>query len=194
MRHALPHEKAPVGTMVGSSYGGIAYRRKEEGMASTIHRQRRISSRARVFSGVLGAGLLGLLLAAPLSWSQTPDVTILQVSIIAPESGEIIDSDCFRLDPITGAFTSDLLSTQGASNGVWYAYDQQDLPALFTAHVNLPPTAGQAVPNTVSYGGVLDLNGGIGAGAIVQSDGTPLAYEAQVNPNCSLPPPNPAAQ
>ena len=99
-------------------------------MASTIHRQRRISSRARLFSGVLGAGLLGLLLAAPLGWSQTPDITILQVSIIAPESGEIIDSDCFQLDHITGAFTSDLLSTQGASSGVWYAYDRPDLPAL----------------------------------------------------------------
>jgi hypothetical protein len=180
--------------MVGSSYTGIAYRRKEEGMASTIHRQRRISSRARVFLGVLGAGLLGLFLAAPLGWSQTTDITILQVSIIAPESGAMIDSDCFQLDHITGAFTSDLLSTQGASNGVWYAYDQQDLPSLFTAHVNLPPTAGQAVPNTVSYGGVLDLNSGVGAGAIVQSDGTPLAYEAQVNPNCSLLPPSPAAQ
>ena len=107
--------------MIGSSYTGIAYRRKEEGMASTIHRQRRISSRARVFLGVLGAGLLGLLLAAPLGWSQTTDITILQVSIIAPESGEMIDSDCFQLDHITGAFTSDLLSTQGASNGVWYA-------------------------------------------------------------------------
>jgi hypothetical protein len=119
----------------------------------------------------------------------------LQVSIIAPESGEIIDSDCFQLDHITGAFTSDLLSTQGASSGVWYAYDRPDLPAaLFTAHVNLPPTAGQPAPNTISYGGVLDLNGGVGAGAIVQSDGTPLAYEAQVNPNCSLPPPSPAAQ
>ena len=163
------------------------YRRKEEGMASTIHRQRRTSSRGRLFSGVLGAGLLGLLLAAPLGWSQTPDITILQVSIIAPESGEIIDSDCFQLDHITGAFTSDLLSTQGASNGVWYAYNRPDLPAaLFTAHVNLPPTAGQAVPNIVSYGGVLDLNGGMGAGAVVQSDGTPLAYEAQVNPSCSL--------
>jgi hypothetical protein len=181
--------------MVGSSYIGIAYRRKEEGMASTIHRQRRISSRGRLFSGVLGAGLLGLLLAAPLGWSQTPDITILQVSIIAPESGEIIDSDCFQLDHITGAFTSDLLSTQGASSGVWYVYDRPDLPAaLFTAHVNLPPTAGQPVPNTLSYGGVLDLNGGMGAGAIVQSDGTPLAYEAQVNPNCSLPSPSPAAQ
>jgi hypothetical protein len=167
---------------VGSSYFGIAYRRKEEGMASTIHRQRRISSRARFFSGVLGAGLFGLLLAAPLSWSQTTDVTILQVNIIAPESGQVIDSDCFRLDHITGNFTSDRLSTQGASNGVWYAYDQLDLPSLFTAHVNLPPTAGQAGPNTVSYGGVLDLIGGMGAGAIVQSDGTPLAYEAQVNP------------
>ena len=139
--------------------------------------------------------MLGLLLAAPLGWSQTTDVTILQVSIIAPESGEIIDSDCFLLDHLTGDFTSDLLSTQGASNGVWYAYsDQQDLPALFTAHVSLLPTAGQAVPDTVSYGGVLDLNGGVGAGAIVQSDGTPLAYEAQVNPNCALPPPSPAAQ
>jgi hypothetical protein len=164
-------------------------------MASTIHRQRRISSRARLFSGVLGAGLFGLLLAAPLSWSQTPNITILQVSIIAPESGQVIDSDCFRLDHITGGFTSDRFSTQGASNGVWYAYDRPDLPAaLFTAHVNLPPTAGQPVPNTVSYGGVLDLNGGTGAGAIVQSDGTPLAYEAQVNPNCSLPPLSPAAQ
>jgi len=180
--------------MVGSSYTGIAYRRKEEGMASTIHRQRRISSRARVFLGVLGAGLLGLFLAAPLGWSQTTDITILQVSIIAPESGAMIDSDCFQLDHITGAFTSDLLSTQGASNGVWYAYDQQDLPSLFTAHVNLPPTAGQPVPNTLSYGGVLDLNGGMGAGAIVQSDGTPLAYEARVNPSCSLPPLGPAAQ
>jgi hypothetical protein len=174
---------------------GIAYKRKKEGMASTIHRQRRISSRGRLFSGVIGAGLLGLLLAAPLGWSQTPDITILQVSIIAPESGEIIDSDCFQLDHITGAFTSDLLSSQGASNGVWYAYDRPDLPApLFTAHVNLPPIAGQAVPNIVSYGGVLDLNGGLGAGAIVQSDGTPLGYEAQVNPSCSLPPPSPAAQ
>jgi hypothetical protein len=180
--------------MIGSSYFGITYRRKEEGMASTIHRQRRRSCRARFFSGILGAGLLGLLLAAPLGWSQPSDVTILQVSIIAPESGEIIDSDCFLLDHITGDFTSDLLSSQGASNGVWYAYsNQQDLPALFTAHVSLLPTAGQAVPDTVSYGGVLDLNGGVGAGAIVRSDGTPLAYEAQVNPNCSLSPLGPAA-
>jgi hypothetical protein len=162
-------------------------------MASTIHRQRRISSRARIFSGILGAGLLGLLLAAPLGWSQTPDVTILQVSIIAPESGEMIDSDCFLLDHLTGDFTSDRLSSQGASNGVWYAYDRPDLPAaLFTAHVTLLPTAGQAVPDTVSYGGVLDLIGGVGAGAIVRSDGTPLAYEAQVNPNCSLSPLGPA--
>jgi hypothetical protein len=175
--------------MVGSSYVGIAYRRKEEGMTSTIHRQRRISSRARLFSGVLGAGLLGLLFTAPLSWSQTTGVTILQVSIIAPESGAVVDSDCFRLDHTTGAFTSDVASAQGAPTGVWYAYsDQQDLSALFTAHVTLPPTAGQPMPNTISYGGVLDQNGGIGAGAIVFSDGTPFAYEAQVNPNCSLPP------
>jgi hypothetical protein len=163
-------------------------------MAPTIYRQRRLLCRARFFSGVLGAGLLGLLLAAPLGWSQTPDVTILQVSIIAPESGAMIDSDCFLLDHLTGDFTSDRLSTQGASNGVWYAYSNQpDLPALFTAHVTLLPTAGQAVPDTVSYGGVLDLNGGVGAGAIVRSDGTPLAYEAQVNPNCSRSPLGPAA-
>ena len=163
-------------------------------MASTIYRQRRIASRARFFSGALGAGLLGLLLAAPLGWSQTSDVTILQVSIIAPESGEIIDSDCFLLDHLTGDFTSDLLSSQGASNGVWYAYsDPQALQALFTAHLTLAPTAGQAVPDVISYGGVLDLNGGVGAGAIVRSDGTPLAYEAQVNPNCSLSPLGPAA-
>jgi hypothetical protein len=174
--------------MVGSSYFGIAYRRKEEGMASTIHRQRRISSRARLFSGVLGAGLLGLLLAAPLGWSQTTDLTILQMSIIEPESGEIINSDCFRLNHITRAFTSDLSSIEGASNGVWYAYAQPAPPALFTAHVTLLPTAGQAVPDTVSYGGVLDLNSGMGIGAIVRSDGTKLAYETQGNPNCSLPP------
>ena len=163
-------------------------------MASTICRQRRMLSRARFFSGVFGAGLLGLLLAAPLGWDQPPDVTILQVSIIAPESGAIIDSDCFLLDHLTGGFTSEVLSIQGASNGVWYAYsNQQDLPALFTAHVTLLPTAGQVVPDTVSYGGVLDLTGGVGAGAIVRSDGTPLAYEAQVNPNCSLSPLGPAA-
>jgi len=163
-------------------------------MASTIHRQRRISSHARLFSGVLGAGLLGLLLAAPLGWSQTTDLTILQVSIIDPESGAIIDSDCFELDHITGAFTSDLSSIEGASNGVWYAYDQPAPPSLFTAHVTLLPTAGQTVPDTVSYGGILDLDSGMGAGAIVRSDGTTLAYEAQENPNCSLTPLGPAAQ
>jgi hypothetical protein len=124
-------------------------------MASTMHRQRWISSCARVFSGALGFGLLGLLLTASLSWAQLPPpppppptgIIIFQVTIIAPESGQVDASDCFRLDPTTGAFTSDVLSGQGFPNGFWYAFSlEQDLPSLFTAHVTAIATSSDGQP------------------------------------------------
>jgi hypothetical protein len=124
-------------------------------------------------------------------------VTSLQVSIISPQSSQVVDSDCFRLDAATGVFTSDLLSALGWPNGFWYAVSfQPDQPALFTAHLTALGTSndGQPMPLTISYGGFLDQDGGIGAGAIVFSDGTPFAYQAQVNPNCSLPPPSLAVE
>jgi hypothetical protein len=75
-------------------------------MISITHRQRQTLSWTCIFSGVLGMGALGLLLTASLSWAQLPpptpppptDIIILQVSIMAPESGEVVDADCFRLD------------------------------------------------------------------------------------------------
>jgi hypothetical protein len=193
-------------TMFGLFDFGITHKMKEEDMALTIHRQRWISSCARVFSGVLGCGLLGLLLTASLSWAQLPPtptppptgIIIFQVTIIAPESGQAAGSDCFRLDPTTGAFTSDFFSAQGLPSGFWYAFSlEQGQPSLFTAHVTALATSsdGQPLPFAVSYGGILDLQGpNGGVGSIVYSDGTPYAYQAQINPSCALPPPSPAAQ
>jgi hypothetical protein len=161
-------------------------------MAFTIHRQRQISSRARVFLGGLGAGLLGLLLAAPLSWAQIGAVPpappsigfiIWQVNYIDPASNELFDRDCLRMDRATWTFTSDRFNAQ---RGFWYAAGQPDL--FFTAHITVD---GQPVPLTISYGGLLDPNGGITTGTLVSSNGTEItykvAYVAQVNPNCSLP-------
>ena len=177
-------------------------------MASIMRRQRRITTWAWISSGVLGVGLLGLLLTAPLSWAQIPPpptppptgIIILQVDIIAPESGQVVNSDCFRLDPTTGTFTSDLFSAQGAPNGFWNAVSvQEGQPALFTAFITAlgASSDGQPVAFTVSYGGVLDLVGqlgGIGVGAIIDSAGTPYAYQGQITPNCSVPPSGLSAQ
>jgi hypothetical protein len=192
--------------MFGLFYFGITHSRKEEDMASTMHRQRWISSCARVFSGALGFGLLGLLLTASQIWAQLPPpppppptgIIIFQVTIITPETGQADASDCFRLDPTTGAFTSDVLSGQGLPNGFWYAFSlEQGQPSLFTAHVTAIGTSsdGQPVPFAVSYGGILDLQGqNGGVGAIVFSDGTPFSYQAEMAPNCAVPPPSSAAQ
>jgi hypothetical protein len=172
-------------------------------MASLI---RRVFSCFRVSLGVLGYSLIGLLLTASLSWGQLPPPTpppptgpiIFEVTIIVPETGQAGGGDCFRLDPTTGAFTSDVLSGQGLPSGFWYGFSlEPGQPYLFTAHVTAIATSsdGQTVPFTVSYGGVLDLegvNGGIGS--IVFSDGTPYAFQAQMNPGCAVPPPSPAAQ
>ena len=49
-------------------------------------------------------------------------VTVLQVNLITPESGEVVDSDCFRLDHTTGAFSSNASSAQSMLDGFWYAY------------------------------------------------------------------------
>jgi hypothetical protein len=179
-------------------------------MGSTLHRQRRFSC-SRVISGVLGCSLLGLLLTASLSWAQLPPpppptpppppptgTIIFEVIIIAPESGQVAGADCFRLDPTTGAFTSDTLSAQGLPSGFWFGYSlEQGQPALFTAHVTAIATSsdGQTVPFAVSWGGILDLQGANGGvGSIVFSDGTPFAFQAQMNPSCAVPPPSPAAQ
>jgi len=201
-----PTDQNGCSTMFGSSYFSIVHRRKEESMASIMHCQRRITSWAWISSGVLGVGLLGLLLTAPLSWAQTPppptppptDIIILQVDIIAPESGEVVNSDCFRLDPTTATFTSDFFSAQGAPNGFWNAVSvQEGQPSLFTAHITAlgASSDGQPVAFTVSYGGVLDFVGQFGGlGPIIQSDGTPYVYQAQINPNCSVPPPGLSAQ
>ena len=177
--------------------------RKEERMMSNMHRQRPTLSWAWLFSGMLGLGALGLLLTASWSWAQFPPPSpaatiILQVTIIAPESGEVVNVDCFRLDPTTGSFTSDFFGAQGIPSGFWYALSvQQGQPALFTAHLTalLTSSDGQLVPFTISYGGILDLVGQLGGiGAIVSSDGTPYAYQGQITPNCSVPPPNLSAQ
>jgi hypothetical protein len=172
-------------------------------MGSTIHRQRRFSC-SRVISGVLGYSLLGFLFTVSLSWAQLPPppppppTIIFEVIIIEPESGQAAGADCFRLDTTTGAFTSDTLSAQSLPSGFWFGYSlEQDQPSLFTAHVTAIATSsdGQTVPFTVSYGGVLDLQGANGGvGAIVFSDGTPYAFQAQMNPGCAVPPPSPAAQ
>jgi len=175
-------------------------------MMSITHRQRQALSWAWLFSGACGIGALGLLLTASLSWAQLPpptpptptDIIILQVSIIAPESGEVVDADCFRLDPTTGSFTSDIFSALGGPSGFWYALTvQQGQPSLFSAHLTAlgESSDGQPVAVTISYGGILDLVGQLGGlGAIVSSDGTPFAYQAQITPNCSIPPPSPSAQ
>ena len=177
-------------------------------MASTVHRQKQFSC-SRVISGIIGYSMLGLLLTASLSLAQVPTPppttpppaptnTIFEVAIIAPESGQVAGADCFRLDPTTGAFTSDTLSAQGLPSGFWFGYSlEQGQPALFTAQVTAIATSsdGQTVPFTVSFGGILDLQGANGGvGSIVFSDGTPYAFQALMNPSCTLPPPNPAAQ
>jgi hypothetical protein len=179
-------------------------------MMSITHRQRQTLSWAWLFSGACGIGALGLLLTASLSWAQLPPPTppptpppptgiiILQVSIIAPESGEVVGADCFRLDPTTGSFTSDVFSARGGPSGFWYALTvQQGQPALFTAHLTAlgESSDGQLVPVTISYGGILDLVGQIGGlGPVIDSDGTPYVYQAQITPDCSVPPPSPSAQ
>ena len=191
--------KTAAGTMVGSPNFRIASK-SQEGTVSTVAHQGRLSARTRVFSGVLGAGLLGLLLSASVSLAQIGGVTpsqppnpnpssvvSLEVSIITPENGQGVARDCFRLNNETGAFRSDVLSANGFPDGFWYAVGTQgQSTALFTAHMSALAASsdGQPVPFTVSFGGILDQNGGMGA--IVQSDGTPLAYQAQVNPNCSV--------
>ena len=74
-------------------------------------------------------------------------VTVLQVNLITPESGEVVDSDCFRLDHTTGAFSSNASSAQSMLNGFWYAYSpQQAQPALFTAHMTALATSSDGQP------------------------------------------------
>jgi hypothetical protein len=114
---------------------------------------------------------------------------VFAASIITPENGQVVDQDCFRLNTDTGAFRADALSAQGIPDGYWNAVGAQDQStALFTAYMTaLATTAdGQTVPVTISFGGAMGQNGG--AGAIVISDGTPLAYQVQVDPGCAVSP------
>jgi len=179
-------------------------------MAFTMHRQGKISSRAPVFSGVIGAGLLGLLLAAPLSWAQIggvrpakpfTDVKRLQVTLTSRnlDAGQIEVSDphCVQLNPNTWAFISDFskLFSPATSHGAWYGHNpQQGRQTFFTAHITavVLNSGGQPVPLTISYGSFLDLDDGIGEGDLLISDSTGVAYfratyEVQENPNCQIP-------
>jgi hypothetical protein len=157
-------------------------------------------SRPQRAARVLGTGLLGLLLAASLSWAQlgggkppqppTPPPSselVFAASIITPENGQVVDQDCFRLNTETGAFRADALSAQGIPDGYWNAVGAQDQStALFTAYMTALAAAddGQPVAVTIALGGAMGQNGG--AGAIVISDGTPLAYQVQVDPSCTV--------
>jgi hypothetical protein len=59
----------------------------------------------------------------------------------------MVDSDCFRLDHTTGAFSSNASSAQSMLNGFWYAYSlQQAQPALFTAHMTALATSSDGQP------------------------------------------------
>jgi hypothetical protein len=102
---------------------------------------------------VIGAGLLGLLLSAPLSWAQlgggnppqpptpTPPPSselVFAASIITPKNGQVVDQDCFRLNTETGAFRADALSAQGIPDGYWNVVGAQDQStALFTAYMTV---------------------------------------------------------
>ena len=149
--------------------------------------------------------MLGLLLNASVSWAQIlppqppTDIIIVQVNIITPENGQVVGSDCFRLDPTTGAFTSDVFSAQGVPNGFWNAVSVQDQPSLFTAFITAlgASSDGQPIAFTTSYGGIIDFVGqlnGIVVGAIIDSAGTRYAYQGQITPNCSVPPSGLSAQ
>lgn len=166
--------------------------------ATTMFNAPRVSRTQRI-TRVLGAGLLGLLLSAPLSWAQLGGVTppppptppqsseiVFAASIITPENGQVVDQDCFRLNTETGAFRADRLSAQGIPDGYWNVVGADQSTVLFTAYMTaLAATdAGQPVPVTFSFGGVMGPDGG--AGAIVISDGTPLAYQVQMDPSCTV--------
>ena len=155
----------------------------------------------RTSTRVLATGLLGLLLSAPLSWAQFGGVNppqpqppappqsceiVLAASIITPEDGQVVDQDCFRLNAETGTFRADSLSAQGIPDGYWNVVSTSESTALFTAYMTAMGTTddGQTVSVTVSRGGVMGPDGG--AGAIVISDGTPLAYQVQMDPNCTV--------
>jgi hypothetical protein len=169
--------------------------------ATTMFASPRISFSQRA-ARVFGTGLLGLVLSAPLSWAQLGGVNppqpstptpppsselVFAASIIAPESGQVVDQDCFRLNTETGAFRAESLSAQGLPDGYWNVVGAGESTALFTAYMTALGTTddGQTVSVTISFGGAMSQNGG--AGAIVISDGTPLAYEVQANPNCAVP-------
>jgi hypothetical protein len=179
-------------------------------MAFTMHRQRQISSRAPVFSGVLGAGLLRLLLAAPLSWAQIggeppakpfTDIKRLQVTLTSRnlDTGQIEVSDphCVQLNPNTWTFISGFsgLFSPATSHGAWYGHNpQQGSQTLLTAHITVPveTSAGRLLQLTISYSGFLDLDAGIGEGDLLISDSTGdpyfrATYEFQEDPNCQIP-------
>ena len=175
-----------------------------------MHRQRQILSRALVFSGVLGAGFLGLLLAAPLSWAQIGgvppappfnDIKHLEVTLTSIKLDRIkvvFDPHCVQLDPNTWSFMSgfsDIFSPE-SSYGSWYGYNlQESSETLLTAHITASAqiSADQPLMLTISYSGLLNLVDGRGEGTLLISDritGDPYyraTYVVQENPNCQIP-------
>src|SRR5688500_12374538 len=97
----LKQIKTTVGTRIGSSHAGVDP--NPDVIARTPEAQGRKSARPRAFSAALGAGLVGLLLTAPVSWAQlgggnpTPppepapsSVVSFEASIITPENGQVV--------------------------------------------------------------------------------------------------------
>ena len=168
--------------------------------ATTMFDAPRVSPMQRA-ARVLGTGVIGLMLSAPLSWAQFGGVhppqpqppappqsseIVLAASIITPEDGQVVDQDCFRLNTETGAFRADSLSAQGIPDGYWNAVSAGESTVLFTAYMTAMGTTetGQPAAVTIALGGAMGQEGG--SGAIVISDGTPLAYHVQVDPSCTV--------
>jgi hypothetical protein len=154
-------------------------------MEFVMRRHGRVTSLGRILSGVVGAGLLGLLLHTPPTFAQTARETrVFQATI--SQNGQYRYTDCFRLSE-DHSFWTDVMSyiaryTEGSWN--WYtagATDDQD-DKSFTASMH-KIVGGEVI--IVSFGGLMKQNDSVMQGTIsFDPYRVTYQYNAQANDQC----------
>ena len=149
------------------------------------------SNRRQVFTGLMSSGLLLLLFLIPASSAfaqATPGVFNFEATIISPADGQVLAQDCLRLSE-DGLFRTDVLSSVGFPDGLWYAAEGSEgrvFSAFMSGLVNTED--GQTLPFTVAFGGNLDATDSTLEAVIVRSDGFRAIVQATAVESCQVPP------
>jgi hypothetical protein len=159
-------------------------------MARIRHRFPGKSYRRQVITGLMSSGLLLLLFLLPASSAfaqATPRVFNFEATIISPADGQMIAQDCLRLSE-DGVFRTDVLSSGGFPDGLWYAAEGSE-GRVFSAFMSglINTDDGQTLPFTVAFGGNLDATSSTIEAVIVRSDGFRAIMQATAVESCQVP-------